>query len=101
AKVRLLAYNQRTFEPLRAKIDTISPDLVTDQRSGERYYLARLAIDSASAPGRTGGAPNQEISPQLTAGMPVEVMIATEPHSIMGYVIAPIADVFRRSLREI
>jgi HlyD family type I secretion membrane fusion protein len=100
AQVRLLAYNQRTFEPLRAKIDTISPDLVTDQRSGERYYLARLAIDSASAPGRAGGPADQGGSPRLTAGMPVEVMIATGPHSIIRYMIAPIADVFRRSLRE-
>jgi HlyD family secretion protein len=100
AQIRLLAYNQRTFEPLHAKIDTISPDLVTDQRTGERYYMARLAIHSAANPGNAGDAASGDVSPQLTAGMPVEVMITTEPHSIIRYLIAPIADVFRRSLRE-
>jgi HlyD family type I secretion membrane fusion protein len=92
AQVRLLAYNQRKSEPIAARVKTVSPDLVTDQRSGEKYYLARLEISPQLA--EAGQVP------RLTAGMPVEVMISTESNSIIKYLVAPIADVFRRSLRE-
>jgi HlyD family secretion protein len=35
ARVRLLAYNYRNVEPLIARIETVSADLVVDQRSGD------------------------------------------------------------------
>jgi HlyD family type I secretion membrane fusion protein len=98
AQVRLLAYNQRSMTPLRARVETVSADLVRDQRSGEGYYLARLEMLPDGGGNPRSGQVNGSV--QLTAGMPVEVMIATQQKSIIGYVLAPIADVFRRSLRE-
>jgi HlyD family type I secretion membrane fusion protein len=102
AQVRLLAYDQRGSAPISARVETVSPDLVVDQRSGEKYYLARLEITpQPGLPAKfTVGRESFEHTPRLIAGMPVEVMIATESNSIIRYLVAPIADVFRRSLRE-
>jgi hypothetical protein len=100
--VRLLAYNQRGSAPISAKVETVSPDLVVDQRSGEKYYLARLEINQEPALPEKLAKGREEFkhAPRLIAGMPVEVMIATESNSIIRYLLAPIADMFRRSLRE-
>lgn len=101
ARVRLLAYNYRNVEPLIARIETVSADLVVDQRSGDGYYLVRLEIlPDSTRPASAVAKPGARQSIHLAAGMPVEVMIATRPNSIIRYMLAPITDVFRRSLRE-
>jgi HlyD family secretion protein len=99
AQVRLLASNYRNTDPIDAKIETVSADLFIDPRNGEPYYLARLQLSPLnSQSGGTGDRQSKESA--LTAGMPVEVMITTRPHSIIQYVLTPLTSAFRRSLRE-
>jgi hypothetical protein len=100
AQVRLLASNYRNTDPIDAKVETVSADLFMDPRNGERYYLARLQLSPLKAGhlDRANGSSSEHT--QLTAGMPVEVMITTRPHSIIQYVLTPLTSAFRRSLKE-
>jgi HlyD family secretion protein len=100
AQVRLLAGNYRNVDPIDAKVETVSADLYMDPRNGERYYLARLQLSplNAGRPERADGSWSEHT--QLTAGMPVEVMITTRPQSIIQYVLTPLTSAFRRSLKE-
>jgi HlyD family type I secretion membrane fusion protein len=100
AQVRLLAGNYRNVDPIDAKVETVSADLFVDPMNGERYYLARLQLSplNSGRPEHADGSSSGHT--QLTAGMPVEVMITTRPHSIIQYVLMPLTSAFRRSLKE-
>jgi HlyD family secretion protein/epimerase transport system membrane fusion protein len=93
AQVVLSAYNQRNMPEVRGRIRTVSADRLTDERTGEAYYLARVEVPKEQLTGL-----DQEI--ELIAGMPAEVMILTGNHTFFDYLIDPVVNSFNRSFRE-
>ena len=92
AQVRLTPLNARNTAPLEGKLIAISADRLTDQRSGQTFYLARIElIEPTSA--NLGGA-------SLYPGMPAEVMIVTGARTMLGYLLEPMAMSLRRAFRE-
>lgn len=92
ATIRLPAFDKRTTPELKARLKTISPDLVQDPRTGSTYYLAELAI------------PEEELErlegKSLIPGMPVEAFIKTEDRSVLSYLIKPMMDQIAHAMRE-
>jgi HlyD family secretion protein/epimerase transport system membrane fusion protein len=78
---------------VRGRIRTVSADRLTDERTGEAYYLARVEVPKEQLTGL-----DQEI--ELIAGMPAEVMILTGNHTFFDYLIDPVVNSFNRSFRE-
>lgn len=96
ARVRLLAYKQRSVRPVQGEVTIVSADRFSDQRTGESYYTARIEIpqseiDDISRPGH-------EV--KLTPGMPVEALILTGSRTLLGYLVSPIRDYYTRAFRE-
>lgn len=91
AQVRFTAFNQRTTPVLDAVVQRISADILSDERSGETFYSARVLID-----------PDTEIPDglDLYPGMPVEVLIVTGSRTVLEYLAQPISETFSRSMRE-
>ncbi|MFZ1169682.1 MAG: HlyD family type I secretion periplasmic adaptor subunit, partial [Bradyrhizobium sp.] len=67
--LRLSAFNQRTTPELSGVVTRVSPDVTTDQRTGQSYYTIRVSM------------PPEEVARlgevKLIPGMPVEAFVQT------------------------
>jgi HlyD family secretion protein len=90
--LRLSAFNQRTTPELNGVVSRVSPDVTTEQRSGQSYYTIRVSM------------PPEEIARlgdvKLIPGMPVEAFVQTGERTMMSYLMKPLHDQLMRSFRE-
>jgi HlyD family secretion protein len=90
--LRLSAFNQRTTPELNGVVSRVSPDVTTDQRTGQSYYTIRVSM------------PPQEIArlgdAKLIPGMPVEAFVQTGDRTMLSYLIKPLSDQLMRAFRE-
>ena len=75
--------------PLRVVF--ISADRLVDSQSGAAYYQARVQLDPASI---------EERGAVLQAGMGADALLRTGERTPLDYLIAPIARILSRGLRE-
>ena len=92
ASLRFSAFNQRTTPEIQGTISRISADVTSDQRTGQSFYTARVAI-TAEELARLGGA-------RLLPGMPAEIFAKTYDRSVLSYFIKPLSDQIVRAFRE-
>jgi len=92
AQVRLTPLNARMVPPLPGRIAWVSADILSDQKTKQSYYLARIEITAAP-----GDLPKEV---DLYPGMPAEVMIATGERTFLDYLVAPVSRSFRGAFRE-
>lgn len=92
AQVRFTAFSQRRTQPVDGTVTAISADLLTDERTGEIFYLARIEIkdDLAEKLGDN----------KLYPGMQTEVMIVTGERTALEYFLKPITASLNRAFRE-
>ena len=92
AVLRLSTFNQRTTPEINGKVTRISADASTDQRTGQSYYLIRIAM------------PPEEIvklgDVRLVPGMPVEAFVQTGERTMISYLTKPLRDQLKRMFRE-
>ncbi len=92
AMLRFSAFNQRTTPEIAGAVARISADTTTEQRTGQSYYLVRVAM------------PPQEVARlgevKLLPGMPVEAFIQTGERTVLSYLMKPLHDQFMRSFKE-
>ncbi|WJR77811.1 HlyD family type I secretion periplasmic adaptor subunit [Bradyrhizobium sp. NP1] len=90
--LRLSAFNQRTTPELNGVVSRVSPDVTTDQRTGQSYYTIRVSM------------PSQEIARlgdvRLIPGMPVEAFVQTGERTLVSYLMKPLSDQLMRAFRE-
>jgi membrane fusion protein, type I secretion system len=92
AFIRLTAFNQRNLLPIEGVVSSVSADSLTNEQTGMRYYLARVALPPLGDDMFQG----MEIYP----GMQAEVMIQLGERSPLDYLLQPINDSMNRALRE-
>jgi HlyD family secretion protein len=90
--LRFSAFNQRTTPELNGTVQRVAADTNIDQRTGQSYYLVRIAI-AADEVERLGPV-------KLTPGMPVEAFIQTGERTLVAYLVKPLRDQLMRSFRE-
>ena len=90
--LRLSAFNQRTTPELNGVVSRVSPDVTTDQRTGQSFYTIRVSMP-ADEIARLGDA-------KLIPGMPVEAFVQTGDRTMMSYLIKPLSDQLMRAFRE-
>ncbi|WP_028245575.1 HlyD family type I secretion periplasmic adaptor subunit [Pseudoclavibacter soli] len=93
ARVAFTGLSRVTTPQLSTIIDSVSPDLVTDEQNTPSHYLARLRI------------PQSEIDRldddvQLQPGMNAEVYVTGESRTILSYLVKPILDRLEHTFRE-
>jgi HlyD family secretion protein len=89
--LRLSAFNQRTTPELSGVVTRVSPDVTTDQRTGQSYYTIRVSM------------PPEEVARlgevKLIPGMPVEAFVQTGARTLLSYLIKPLHDQVMRAFR--
>jgi len=92
AHVRLTALTSRNTLPIEGKVLTVSADRLVDERSGESYFLIRVALTGDLAAALDGAT--------LYPGMQAEVMIVTGARTPIDYLTRPITQSLNRAFRE-
>jgi len=91
ARLRLSAFRTHDVPLLEAEVIFVSPDRQTDPQGGA-FFLARLQLEAEA----TAWVPGLALAP----GMPVEAFLLGERRTALDYVIRPLTDSLRRSLRD-
>ncbi|TPQ27718.1 HlyD family type I secretion periplasmic adaptor subunit [Bradyrhizobium guangdongense] len=90
--LRLSAFNQRTTPELSGVVTRVSPDVTTDQRTGQSYYTIRVSMPAEEV-ARLGDV-------KLIPGMPVEAFVQTGDRTMLSYLMKPLHDQLMRAFRE-
>ncbi|WP_144967231.1 HlyD family type I secretion periplasmic adaptor subunit [Pseudomonas sp. DE0010] len=92
ADIRFPAFNQATTPVIEGKLVRISADSLTDERSGDTYYLVRVQVTEDGMK-KLG---NRKLHP----GMPAEVLINAGDRTMLQYLLKPARNMFAESLIE-
>jgi len=91
-EIRLSGIVQRKVPLLFGKLTYISPDRLTDERTGMPYYMARAEV------------PEHELlkikDVKLSAGMPADVFVKTGERTPFDYMLSPFLNSMSKSFRE-
>lgn len=93
ARIVLGAYSQRSTPPLHGTVRQVSADRITDPRTNQPYYLARIALTRKQMQ-------SMPEDVELKPGMPAEVMVMTSERTVLDYLMEPLIASFRKSFRE-
>lgn len=94
ATVHLTAYSSRGMPRVTGTVKSVSADRVTDEATGQSYYLARVEVPPSELESLDEGV-------VMTPGMPAEVLIVTGKRTVLAYLMEPFMAAFRRGLREV
>lgn len=92
AMVNLLSYKSATTPPIEGEVTYVSADMLTDQRTGDSYFLSRVRL----APESLARASDVVPSP----GMPATVLIVTGKRRAIDYFLEPLTQRMRGAFRE-
>jgi HlyD family secretion protein len=91
AVLRFTSFGSRDTPEYIGSVDTVSPDLITDQRTGMSYYKARIEMPKEAI---------DELGGKFVPGMPVEVFIVTGDRTVLSYLTKPLTDQIMHTFRE-
>jgi HlyD family secretion protein len=91
AVLRFTSFGSRETPEYIGSVDTVSPDLITDQRTGMSYYKARIEMPQEAL---------DELGSKFVPGMPVEVFIVTGDRTVLSYLTKPLTDQIMHTFRE-
>jgi adhesin transport system membrane fusion protein len=94
AKVAITAYDRAVYGTLDGRVVGMSADAITDERTGEAFYLVRVRT-SASALRDARGRPMP-----IGAGMVAEVDLLGDTRTVLQYILSPITRLSETALRE-
>ncbi|WP_449431680.1 HlyD family type I secretion periplasmic adaptor subunit [Pseudomonas putida] len=92
ADIRFTAFNTATTPIIGGNLVRISADSLTDERTGDQYYLVRVKV-SEDGMKKLG---NRKLQP----GMPAEVLINAGDRTMLQYLLKPARNMFAESLIE-
>lgn len=91
-KLNLVAFSQRNIPVVHGNLTAVSADILTDEKTGQIYYEARVEVHEDSLDG--------VLVSDIVPGMPADVMIQTGARTALDYAIEPLARSFERALKE-
>ena len=93
-KVRVTAYDYSLYGALTGLVQSVAPDAVVDQRTGEVHFLVRIAL-----PGKCFATQDAGCLP-LRPGMQADVSILGPKRSVLSYLLSPLNTVRSRAFQE-
>ncbi len=91
AVLRFTSFGSRETPEFIGRVNTVSPDLIVDQRTGVSYYKARISMPQEAL---------DELGEKFVPGMPVEVFIVTGDRTVLSYLTKPLTDQIMHTFRE-
>lgn len=94
ATVKITAYDSAIYGGLKGSIESISPDSISDPKTGELYYLIHVRTEADTLKEKNGKVLD------ITPGMVAEVDVLGRKRSIMDYILTPITRITDKAMRE-
>lgn len=91
ARIRFRTFLHGVTPPATGEVTQVSADLFHDERNGNPYYLARVALDPDSVAKLPG---------PLTPGMQTDVLITTGERTALQYLLDPLGRALSAAMRE-
>ncbi|VVO30951.1 HlyD family type I secretion periplasmic adaptor subunit [Pseudomonas fluorescens] len=92
ADIRFSAFNSATTPPIQGVVTQVSADRLTDERTGQPYYLARVEVTEAGK--------HKLGDRKLQPGMPADVLINTGKRTMLQYIMQPATSAIAQSMIE-
>lgn len=93
ARVKVSAYDSSTYGAIDGNIETISPDAIENEKTGDRHFLITVRLSESALPSKDGALP-------LMPGMAAEVDVLNGKRTVLAYLLKPIAEVSNKALQE-
>ncbi|MER9527915.1 HlyD family type I secretion periplasmic adaptor subunit [Mesorhizobium sp. M0292] len=90
--IRFPAFDAGTTPACQGSVRRISADLIKDQQRQLSYFSARINVEDKST--------CLTDAKVLKPGMPAEVHISTDEHSVWSYLLKPLTDQMSRAFRQ-
>jgi adhesin transport system membrane fusion protein len=94
ARVNITAYDPAVYGALHGAVVAISPDVSTNEKSGETFYTVQVRTDSNALKDRFGH------SLPIGTGMVADVSLLGDKRSILSYILTPITRLRESAFRE-
>lgn len=94
ARVAITAYDRSIYGTMEARVTQISPDAVSEERTGETFYLVRVRTNGNALRDREGRA--FPIGP----GMIAEADLLGDRRTVLQYILSPLTRLSERAFRE-
>ncbi len=91
-EVKFPSFNSRTTPMLFGRIKTVSADAMPDKDGQRHSYKAVVEVLKDSVP--------EELARRIQPGMVADVVVSTEPRSVLSYLVRPLSDTMSRGFRE-
>lgn len=86
------AFVARDLPEVRGRIERVSPDVFSDERTGQSWYEVDIMVTDEGRKVLEGS--------DLIPGMPVEAYIQTGDRTAAAYLMKPFTDFLKRAMRE-
>lgn len=97
AEVKFMSLHERDLPILLGTIRNVSADSLTDEKSGTRYFTAEIMVPPSQIEMlREVRGADLGIRP----GVPVSVLVKLRQRTALQYMLDPLLETFRRSMRE-
>ena len=94
ARVKISAYDFSLYGTLEGVVESVAPDAVVDERSGQPLFMIRVRTRANALKGE-GGA-----RLPISAGMTAEVDVLGQDRSILSYLLTPVSRLGAEAFRE-
>lgn len=92
AEIRFPSFRYFGADIISGSLRSVSRDRLIETDSRDPYFAAEVTVDRASIP--------RVFADRLMAGIPADVIVPTEPRSVLEYLLKPILERFNKSMRE-
>ena len=93
AKVNITAYDSSVYGSMNGEIETISPDAIQNEQTGEWYYTIKVRTTGETLSSRRG-----EL--KILPGMSADVSVLNGKRTVLAYLIKPLSNIGDKALRE-
>jgi adhesin transport system membrane fusion protein len=94
AKVNITAYDPSVYGALDGVVVAISPDAVTNERTGESFYTVQVRTEANALKDRSGK------TLPIGTGMIADVSLLGDKRTVLHYILSPITKLSETALRE-
>lgn len=94
ARVRITAYDYGIYGAMSGTVQSVAPDAVIDERTGEVHFLVRIALSGPCFPTDAGACL------PLGPGMLAEVSMLGPKRSVLSYLLSPLTQIRESAFRE-
>ena len=92
AEIRFPSFRYFGADVIQGNLRSVSRDRLLEANGRDSYFAGEVTVNRSSIP--------PEFAPRLTAGIPADVIVPTEPRTVLEYLLNPIFERFNKSMRE-